>query len=400
MKNIAFINTVFEEGGAAKIAQELFRMLKNKYPENIYFFYGRGRVVKEKNIIKFGYNWETVLHVIFVRFLGLDGFGSWFSTKKLIKLLRKNNINIVHLHNVHGYYVNFPLLFSFFKKNNIKVIWTLHDEWVLTSLRAHSGGCTHCVKGKGKCRSEYLYPRAFINFFERYVLRKKHNSFSYQNITFVSPASWLYEKLKKSYLYSNNIKLVENGIKDFNFSFDKNFLKTKYNISENKFLILFLDSFNKNKNRKDVIDIMDNFPDCIFVGIGGEEKQYKNYIGFGFVHDKEKLSEIFSMCDLFCYTSQYETLPTVVLEGMACGLPILGYDKPFMKDIILRGNCGLLVPSREKNGLIKAITLLRFNTDLLEKFSKNAKQEIKERYSFDLMCEKYLAVYNKIKHEN
>lgn len=114
MKKILILNTTLTKGGAAKVAYQLFKGLQTDF--QMHFAYGRQRQAADKNIFYFGNRFETLLHVLLVRFFGLEGFGSYFSTKKIIRYIEKEKIDIVNIHNLHGYYINFFQLFSFVKK--------------------------------------------------------------------------------------------------------------------------------------------------------------------------------------------------------------------------------------------------------------------------------------------
>lgn len=172
MKKILHINTVYTGGGAAQVARDIFAFSR-EHEYEAYFAYGRGEKSHDKNTFKFGNSFENFLHLVLVRFLGLEGFGTYFSTKKLIRFIQKEKFNLIHLHNLHGYYLNFFDLFAFLKTAGIPIIWTFQDEWPLTWLPAHSMGCAHCKGDAGKCSTTYPYPKTYCTLFRGYMLKRK-----------------------------------------------------------------------------------------------------------------------------------------------------------------------------------------------------------------------------------
>ncbi|MFP3920003.1 glycosyltransferase, partial [Lysinibacillus telephonicus] len=241
--NVLQINSVYSFGSTGRIVADIKTNLDIRGHYG-YVAYGRGEnsFENDEEFIKIGTKMDVYTHVIKNRIFDNQGFNSTRSTKNLISKLEKLDIDLIHLHNLHGYYINLEILFEFLKKSNIPVVWTLHDCWAFT------GHCTHfdyinCNKWTEKCENcpeKNSYPSSYwLDQSEKNYLRKKELFNSIEDITIVTPSNWLHSKVKQSFLNDNKIVTIYNGIDIDKFSYkNKNKeLINKYNL-EGKFLIL------------------------------------------------------------------------------------------------------------------------------------------------------------------
>lgn len=384
-KKILIINTTFDRGGAAQVARDLFLKFKNLDNTSFHFAYGRGGIRQEEKTFYFGNKIEFFIHLFFVRFLGLEGFGSYFSTLKLINYIEKEKFDLIHIHNLHGYYLNFFKLLKYLNKRNIKIIWTLHDEWAFTWLPAHSTGCQHCKNLNGRCTNGYKYPKNYFPIFSRWMLKKKREILFYENIDFVCPAQWLYDEAVNDF-HLKNVHLISNGVDVdlFKLSEDKVYLKNKYNLPLDKKLILFVVNNFRDKNKGGdfflkLAELLKNEP-IVFEVVGRSNFSSKNnIIKFGYISNKVSLAEIYSLSDLYCFLSSVEvTVPLTVLGAMSCGLPIFGFDNKVLNNLVY-GN-GQLVEYGDVNTLASAITSCFKKDQLLLNYSQHSREIILEKF--------------------
>lgn len=367
MKKILLVNTKFTKGGASGVARSLFFGLAGNNV-HMYFAYGRGEKSLEKNTFKFGNSFETIIHIFLVRFLGLEGYGSYFSTRKLIKYIQKEKFDAIHLHNVHGYYLNFYTLFRFLNEYKLPIVWTLHDEWILTSLYAHEGVSS--------------YPATYNPLFLKILLYRKRKAIvGLKNLTIISPAEWLAKKVRNSYLKDINVQVVQNAVnldlfKPVN---NKNFLRQKYKLPENKKIILFPAGKGNQYMLKveDILKDADNF-----------------FLGFSGVTDRSKIADLFALSDLFCMPSEAETAPLVVLEAFASGLPVVGFDIVALCELVT-SEVGALVPFGDVQLLSEAI-IQNLKEQIQSEKSKNARNKALTSFSQDNFLKKYLELYTEI----
>ncbi len=249
------INSVCGSGSTGKIAVEISDYLDSLNIEN-YIAYGIGNSNRH-NTYKIGNRIDNHLHSFMSRKFCLQGYGSIFSTIKFIKYIKRINPDIIHLHNIHGHYLNFPILFNYLKKSNVNVVWTFHDCWPFTGKCAHftKAKCykwkTHCQN----CKQLNTYPdsirdRTFKNFND-----KKEYFTSIDKFHIVTVSNWLKETVENSFFKGKNIKCIYNGIDTNVFKPVQSTLRKKLGI-ENKFVILGVASvWNSGKGLNEFIEL-------------------------------------------------------------------------------------------------------------------------------------------------
>ncbi|MFZ2189835.1 MAG: glycosyltransferase [Candidatus Magasanikiibacteriota bacterium] len=400
MKKVLIINTTFDQGGAATVAQDLFFSENNEY--QFYFAYGRGKKNNLSRVFYFG-NWlETLFHVFLVRFFGLEGVGNYFSTRKLVNFIKREKFDLVHLHNLHGYYLNFSYLIKFLAKEKIKVIWTIHDEWALTWLPAHSMGCEHCQTLEGKCKNKYSYPKNYWPILAKYNLQRKKKILSLDwNPIIISPAEWLTQNIKKSFLNKFEVRTITNGVDTnlFQPTDNKTALRTKYNLPTDKKIVLFNigDVKDKNKGMKYIIGLIKNLDktDYLFLGVGGGViLAGENVKSIGYIKDKKILSHYLALSDILCFTSLVETMPLTVLEALSTGLPIIAFDILALRGLI-NEKVGRLV-SIDNRQLAENMLHLLNNEEILIDKGINAREHVLANYTKEKFLFSYFKLYNEL----
>ena len=208
------INSVCGIGSTGRIATDLHSILKEQGHES-YIAYARDEAKNCDNAIKIGNKTDNYVHVAQTRLFDKHGLGSYYATKKFIKQIEELNPDIIHLHNMHGYYINIQLLFEYLKKANKPVVWTLHDCWAFT------GHCSHfdyigCKQWKSKCvqceqKKEYPKNIAISRVKKNYEMKNLLFN-GIKNMTIVTPSQWLADLVQQSFLKDYPIKVINNGI--------------------------------------------------------------------------------------------------------------------------------------------------------------------------------------------
>ncbi|SDC57654.1 glycosyltransferase [Halanaerobium congolense] len=404
--NILQLNTFYDNGGAAQISRTLYKKIREKINYDAFFSYGRGNN-KGTKLFKFTYKPEVYLHGLITRLTGYEGIGSYFSTKKLIKYIENNNINLIHLHNIHGYYLDLNLI-KYFKKNSLPVVWTFHDPWPFTGSCAYISECNRWQIGCGKCPHIEYYPTNYVDQSKIMWKRKRKLFSSGWEPIIVTPSKWLADKVKISFLKDYKIKVINNGININIFRpRDNTTIRKKLGISSEKKVILFVaaDLGDKRKGARYFFEALSYLKneDYMVVTIGKKyKKQFKDIDidikQLGYIFEKVKLSEIYSMSDLFCITSLDDNFPTTVLESLASGTTVVGFNVGGIPEQI-SGDCGILVESRQSKELSKKIKLLLEDDKLNEEMSKNAREKAVNNYSVEKMVNGYIKVYDELLEE-
>jgi glycosyltransferase involved in cell wall biosynthesis len=406
---ILIINTEFNRGGAAKIARTLYQTLNEKDGITCYFAYGRGKGLKENKIYKFGFWPEIYFQGFLTRTTGLQGYGSWYSTRRLEKYIIKENFDLIHLHNIHGYYLNLDFI-KFLGKLDIPVVWTLHDGWAMTGRCAYWFDCEKWKSGCGNCPDLSLYPKTFIDS-SNFMWKKKKNYFSLGwNPIIICPSQWLADRVKESYLKEYQVKVIPNAVDIGAFkSKNKNNIRKKYGIPIEKKVVLCL-AADLEDERKGVKYFFESLKyitaeNWMVVTVG----KVVNYDRIkeidieikqmGYINDKNEISDIYNIADIFCISSLDDNFPTTVLEAMACGVPVAGFKVGGIPEQVT-GKCGILVKAKDSKSLGEAINKLLNDDEMRRKFGSNCRKRILQNYTLEKFRDRYIEIYKKILEED
>lgn len=323
----------FSAGGSTgKIASALHSFLLSKR-ESAYFANGRGKSNLDGSF-RIGNELDFRLHTYVSRLTGLHGYYSHVNTYKLINSIREIDPDIIHLHNLHGDYINIGKLFSFLKSSRAKIIVTLHDCWLFT------GGCAHyttpfCDDWKrecGHCKRRMEYPKSYIFDTSKKCLKDKKRWFSYRDdINIVAVSNWLKEQAEQSLLSKFKVQTIYNGVDEKTFYPKKNAnqIRMKYGISDNKKIILGVASvWSPNKGLNDFINLRSQLEENIEIVLVGLNKEQLSglpscVVGIERTENQDELAMIYSLSDLLINFSKEETFGMVAAEAMACGTPVI-----------------------------------------------------------------------------
>ncbi len=398
MKKILVVNTVLRGGGAAKIAQDIFGEGKKIFGDQIWFAYGRGKKSAEEQTFYFGNKIELFFHIFLVRFLGLEGFGSFFATRKLIKFIQKNKFTAVHVHNLHGYYVNFFYLLKWLNEQNIPVVWTIHDEWPFTWLPAHSMGCVHCQGGEGVCTNQYGYPKNYVPIGRQRMIRLKHGLFRHKNIMFVSPAEWLRDKVKEKNPNAS-VRVVYHGIDLDTFKpMDKLSLREKYRVPKDKKVVLFSAANLKDKNKgvEYVVNVVEAMKKkgYIFISIG-EGRVRANVTSFGKIDDQHQMAELYALSDVYFLSSLAESVSLTMMEALASSVPVVAFAMPATQ-VLKENQCGFLIPDKSNDAISETLEAVTKDNEQYIQMSLNGRKVALARADRRHMLSAYSDLYQTI----
>lgn len=391
---ILIINTRYiGGGGAAYIANTLHKEINKIEGYSSIFLYGRG-IDGDSNSRRIIYPKTEYISVLSYRL-----FGKELNFNKDIEEEIKN-CDVVHLHNIHGYYIDYIKLFKLLKKYNKKIIWTLHDMWPITGRCGYSFGCEKWKENCGKCENKKSYPISLLDRSERELEQKRKviGSINKENMTIIAPSKWLANMCKDSYLSKFKIMDIPNGIEHNEVKQSKEELREKYNISKEKKVILFVaaDTRDERKGIKYILDIIPKCEKYVFVSVGKEFKNVKfdNFIQLGYISDRIKMNQIYSMVDVFVIPSLDENFATTVLEAFSNCLPVIGFNRGGIPEQIF-GNCGVVVKKISSDSLKMELIKLLEDDIKLKSYSNNARKKFLNEYTLSIFINNYIKVYNK-----
>lgn len=327
-------------GSTGNLAKSIHQALLSQGHESR-IYYGIGK--SDQELIKpVGSMIDVHIHSVLSRYTGMQGYFSHIPTLRLISKIKKFNPDIIHLHNLHGSYINLPILFRFFKKYKKKTVITLHDCWLFTGKCPHFTdiNCEKWLDKCGKCPQLQIYPRSkFIDRTRQNLSDKKKWFENFPNLQIVTVSEWLKDVASKSFLSEYPIKCIYNGIDtDIFYPRDTENIKNKYNLN-GKFVILGVASFwDKRKGLDKFIKLAADHPDDVVILVGLNKEQAEsvpeNVIAIPRTESKEELAEIYSVADVFVNLSTEETFGLVVAEAMACGTPAIVYNSTACPEIV------------------------------------------------------------------
>ena len=388
---VLMINSVCGVKSTGRIATDLADMLAEQ-GHVVKIAYGRESVPEKYNkyAVKIGTEWDVRLHGAIARVFDNAGFGSREATIKFIDFIKEFAPDIIHLHNLHGYYINVEILFEFLKKYNKPVVWTLHDCWAFT------GHCAHfdlykCYKWQTECsecpqKKEYPASLLLDNSRKNYIHKKK----AFQGVNkliLVTPSQWLANLVKESFLQNYETRVINNGIDLKLFKPTNGEFRKRYNL-EDKVIVLGVSSaWGARKGLLDFIELrklLDSRYEIVLVGVSEEDKKIltEGMLGITRTDSVKELAEIYTASDIFVNLTYEDNYPTVNLEAQACETPVLTYRT---------GGSVESVPEEQ----IAEQGNLRHIVELIEKY-EGKRASVQSFYDKNIAFEKYIELYEEI----
>ena len=402
MPKLLQINITANWGSHGKIAEDIGALtIENGWDSHI--AYGRRSNESKSQLYHIGNMADEYLHGIVSRIFDNHGLMSVGATKKLIDYIRQINPDIIHLHNIHGYYLNYPLLFEYLSKYGKPVVWTLHDCWTFTGHCAHYM-FANCEKWKTECNNCPLlsnYPASMLFDRSKKNFQQKKQSFlSVDNLTLVPVSKWLEGELRQSFFKTKNIHLIQNGIDVQRFTpiGQKDNILAKYGIPQNKKVILGVASNWYRKGLDDFIAIRHMLPNdyhIILVGLSKKDKKKlpNNIIGIMRTENIDELVALYSACDVFFNPTWEDNFPTTNLEAMACGTPVITYNTGGSPEVITP-ETGIVIERGDLQSAVNAIKQVCIKGE--KTYNDVCRNNILEHYNRMTMLNNYMALYHSL----
>jgi putative colanic acid biosynthesis glycosyltransferase len=401
------INSVCGIGSTGRIATDIHAILKEEGFES-YIAYGRDFPKNCETAIRVGNKLDNYAHVAKTRLFDQHGFGSKKATRDFIARLKELDPDVIHLHNIHGYYINVEILFEYIKEAKKPVVWTLHDCWAFTGHCAYFdyAGCD-CWKidGQHTCSQKRSYPASLlINNSRKNYNRKKRAFTGVENLTIVTPSNWLACLVKESFLNEYPVEVINNGIDLNEFQYTESDFREKYNLMD-KFVVLGVAStWDRRKGFKYFLELsqrIDNDVSIVLVGLS--EKQLKNLpeniIGITRTNNVKELVEIYSAADAFVNPTLEDNFPTTNLEALACGTPVLSFNTGGSVESINSKKTGYIVEKGNLDGLVQTLKEVKLNSK--SHYYSACVDSANKLYDKNLTFSKYTKIYqNYINHSN
>lgn len=397
---VLLLHSQCAEGGISRIAFSICDLLEKRGDKGVYAF-SRGYVPKgrQSSCFQFGSKMGVYSHVLASRLFDSSGLHSLFSTKKLLRYIEKYEPDIIHLNNIHGYYLNYQVLFDELSRINIPIVWTLHDCWAFTGHCVHfeDVGCNKWKVGCGCCPQKTEYPKSvFLDRSKENYVRKQKALGLVDNLTICVPSNWLKDKVERSFLSGRKCIVINNGINLDAFT-PRAALSSVggADISGKRVAIAVASVWTAKKGYSDLAAIAKGLAEsgCVLmvVGLTGAQKKelesLGNIIGIEHTSSIDELASLYSTADVFVNPTYEDTFPTVNIEALACGTPVVTYRTGGSPEII-DSECGLVVDVGDVSALVKSALMIKKDIEFCRNRARLFAQE--DRFA------DYLAIYDSL----
>jgi len=319
-----------------------------------------------------------LLHYVESLLFDAQGLGSRFATKRFIKWIDSIKPDLVHLHNIHGCFLNYPILFKYFMEQHIPIIWTLHDCWPFTGHCVYFDrvGCEKWKTGCSNCPQTKEYPKSLMDKSKINFSSKKSSFASLPDLTIVPVSNWLSGLVGESYLSKYPRKVIHNGI-DLSIFSPKDsipviLLKNDIELSKN-IVLGVADGFDKRKGVDDFVSLAKMLGESYqIVMVGVQNKiDVPGILALGRTKNQYELAELYSTASVFINPTYEDNFPTTNIEALACGTPVVTYKTGGSPEAI-NERTGLVVEKGNISELAHAIKTICeravANFDMNERF--------------------------------
>ncbi len=394
------INTVCNTS-TGQIMHDIQTAAEKKGYETVSFV-GRRKVYSDVKCEKFGNPFSFWIHVVLNTLFDCQGHGSYFVTRRLIKRLREEKPDMIHLHNLHGYYLNLPLLFRYINQEyQGKVFWTFHDCWPFTGHCAYftMAGCGRWENGCERCPQKKSYPVSLVMDRAQKNYMEKREMFSrVKNLTIITPSEWMRGLVASSFLKDKETVVVNNGI-------DTEIFRPCDDLKEigrvlrrhaiptgKKILLGVAGIWEKRKGLKTFEELAACLPEeyvIVLVGLTKSQigKLVPGIVGIERTENKRELAALYTAADVFINPSKEESFSLVTVEAMACGTPVIVLGTSAVRELVGEG-CGVVLDKDRVAEYRKAIEKIEADEPDRRKIAEHG-----SRYKRQSMTDKILKLY-------
>lgn len=362
---VLLVNAVCGSGSTGRICADIYDMLVTKGHEAVVAFaHGEPTRVPVENTHRINNRRGYFIHNVLARITDRAGFYSTSATKQFIEYIRFYKPDLIHLHNLHGFYINIRVFFEYLSTANIPVVWTLHDCWAFTGHCVHYSyiACNKWITHCHDCPSKKSYPQSLIFDQSRRNYNDKKKLFtSITKMHITTPSQWLAKQVKQSYLKNYDVTPIYNGIDLDIFKPTRSEIRSKYSIADSKTMLLAVaNEWSARKGLADLIELNGKLDhskfQLVIVGLNPKviSKLDDSIVGIQRTSSLEEIVKLYSAADVFLNPSYEETMGMVTAEALACGTPVIVYSKTAVPEIPDEKS-GIVVNAGDVDAIYKAI---------------------------------------------
>lgn len=368
MKKLLQINPVVRVStSTGRIMQEIGELaMRNGWESYVAYSKGRDGIrTCASHTIPVGNKWDTWMHGLETRLFDRHGLASASVTYDFIKQLKEISPDIVHIHNIHGYFLNYPILFEYLSKSGIPVVWTVHDCWLYTGHCYYYSyiQCNKWENGCGRCAQKRKFPaswwldRSAQNYQDK---REAFTAMPHDKLTIVPVSDWIRREMSRSFLKDYSFRVIHNGIDTEIFKIcDGDDVKKKYGWQGKHILLGVASIWSEEKGLSDFIKLAQQLREdevIVLVGVTEELKSQlpQNVYGIHRTENIRELAKLYSAADVFVNPTWQDNYPTVNMEAIACGTPVVTYRTGGSIESVTE-NTGFIVEQGDIEGLLDSV---------------------------------------------
>ena len=407
MKKLLQINPVIRTNtSTGRIMQEIGELaMANGWESYIAYSGGRDGIKPCKStLMPVGSKLDVAVHGLWTRLTDRHGLASWGATRKFIKEIEALKPDIIHIHNIHGYFLNYRLLFDYLKRADIPVVWTIHDCWLYTGHCYYysSVGCDRWKTGCGNCPQRKAFPSSW--FIDRSEGNYKDKALAFNSIkdklTIVPVSRWIREEMSHSFLKDCHYQVIHNGIdlNVFDVQPDDKEVREKYGLGQKHIILGLASIWCKEKGWDDFVRMSEMLnEDEVIVMVGVSEEQQKllppNIVAIRRTDNIRQLAELYSAAVAFVNPTWQDNYPTVNLEAIACGTPVVTYRTGGSVEAVTE-KTGYIVEQGDVKGLLDAVRQIEKNEKIL--YTLNCRAHALANFRKEERYEDYLKLYENL----
>lgn len=372
-----------------------------------YIAYSKGRdgvPAATSKLVPVGDKLSVALHGLETRLFDRHGLGSRIATKKFIRDIKRIDPDVIHIHNIHGYFLNYKILFDYLSKCGKPVIWTVHDCWLYTGHCYYysAAGCDKWKNGCGNCPQKKAFPTSLLVDRSAGNFKDKSKAFnSVDNIKIVPVSDWIRSETSHSFLSSKPFQVIHNGIDTSIFTpMDDSAIRQKYGLGDKHIILALASIWVKEKGFEDMLHLAQMVKeDEVVVMVGKMTQEQMNLLPETVVRiartdNQQELAALYSAATVFVNPTWQDNYPTVNLESIACGTPVVTYNTGGSPESIVEDETGFVMEQGDISGLVACIRFIEQNGK--ERYSAKCREYALAHFRKEDRYREYLELYGKL----
>lgn len=402
--NIVQINITNRLGSTGKIVDVLNKEIKKSGNSGyVVAAFSDDFTVKDAFFTKKSFNAvERRKDILVSRLSGKTGYRYKKKTEKIVKWIEDKNPDLIHLHNIHGDWINLECLFEYIKNKKIPIVWTLHDCWAFTGRCSYfeNISCEKWKTGCYDCKNKNVYPITYFRDKSKKMWEDKQKWFkNIGDMVIVTPSKWLSEYVKESLLKEYPITVIHNGIDTDVYQPELDATAIFNNLQDKKIILGVANAWSQRKGLNDFIEL-DKVIDhtkyqIVLVGLNAMQLKSlpDSIIGIERTSCEEELVQIYSRADVFLNLTYQDNYPTTNLEAISCGTPVITYRTGGSPESV--EETGIVLEKGNINSVLSAIEELCNNAPSAESLHEYAQQKFDKMIAYKKYIQMYEALVNR-----